>query len=138
MVTASGTVRQQEELIGTKACRERSFYEVTTVRFSVETTMKKTSALLCTAAAAMMLAGCATPNGYHTRASLMIGYYDGFYGPYPGGYWSGGYFYYLGHDRKYHRDDGRHFRHDNFSGARRFSAPDRDHHRSRDRDRDRR
>ena len=99
--------------------------------------MRKTLAILCAAAAMTMLAGCVTSNGYpHGRVSYTIGYYDGFYGPYAGGYWSNGYFYYLGRDRHYHRDDGHHFRRNNFAGGHRFRAEDRDHDRSRGRGHD--
>jgi hypothetical protein len=86
--------------------------------------MKKISTVLIAGLAAAMLAGCA--NGFvHGRATYVIGYYDGYYGPYPGGYWRDGYFYYLGPDRQYHRDLGSHFRHDSFTGAKKFRAEDR-------------
>ena len=101
--------------------------------------MRKTLTFVSAVAAAAMLAGCAT-NGYHTRASYSVGYYDGYYGPYPGGYWRGGYFYYLGPDRHYHVDRGQHFRRQHFPGGHRFRAENRDDrrdHRDRDHDRDR-
>ena len=107
--------------------------------------MKKTLTFLSAVAAVTMLAGCASDGYYGTRASYSVGYYDGYYGPYPGGYWRGDYFYYLGPDRHYHRDVHHHFRHRDFSGGHRFRAEIRhndrddhdDHHKRRhDRDHD--
>ncbi len=48
-------------------------------------------------------------------------YYDGFYGPYPGGYWGdGGIFFYSDGHGRHHRDDGHHFRHQPFPHSEHF------------------
>jgi hypothetical protein len=53
-------------------------------------------------------------------------YYDDFYGPVFGGYWAtDGFFYYqTGLGSLWLRDDGRHFRHDNFRGSRFYRSRD--------------
>ncbi len=104
--------------------------------------MRKMTAILIGALAAMILAGCVGGPYRHRSAGYVTVYYDGYYGPYSGGYWGpGGYFYYL-RDNKYHRDVARHFRRDNFKGGHPVHAERRDRdrdHRDRDRrDRDRR
>ena len=73
--------------------------------------------LIATAAAAVLLSGCAyTP--YPDTAYAVPAYYDGFYGPYWDGYWGadGVFFFYDVHDHHFHRDDGHHFRHDQAPG----------------------
>ena len=52
------------------------------------------------------------------RVAGTIGYYDGSYGAYRGGYWgSDGYFYYADAGMAYRRDDARHFRTDPYGNA---------------------
>lgn len=69
--------------------------------------------------------------------SYYDGYYDNYYGPYSGGYWaSDGYFYYADRQQNYHRDDGRHFRHERFDGSSPFQGEHRDRHGDRDRNSD--
>ena len=76
----------------------------------VEDDMRKMTAILIGALAALILAGCVGGPYRHRSAGYVTVYYDGYYGPYSGGYWGpGGYFYYL-RDNKYHRDVARHFR----------------------------
>ncbi len=81
------------------------------------------------ASAVLLLAACASGPGYGggpgygydyggPAAIGYDGYYDDAYGPFYDGYWAGdGFFYYRSgdHDR-FHRDDGRHFRHDAGAG----------------------
>ena len=67
-----------------------------------------------------LLAGCATRQrvdvGFRGGA-VYDGYYDGYYGAFDDGYWGNdGYFWYRGRDRAWHRDEGRHFRHDGRPG----------------------
>lgn len=83
--------------------------------------------------------------GYYNRPGYGYGYdsyYDGYYGPYYGGYWgASGDFYYYDSDRRWHRDNNHHFRHERFEGARSVRADrqyDRDNDRDYDRDYDRR
>jgi len=101
--------------------------------------------LVATSVAALLsLGGCVYPAGYndgyydgydgyddgyghdgYNEGNYYDGFYDGYYGPYAGGYWAvDGFFYYWLYDR-YYRDDHRHFRRHNFSGAYRFRG-DRD------------
>ncbi len=90
--------------------------------------MRKLSAVLFAASAVMALSGCVPYAGgpYGTYD----GYYDGYYGPYSSGYWANdGYFYYSDQQHNYHRDDGRHFRHERFTGGARFHG---EHHGGRD------
>ena len=79
------------------------------------------------ATAIILLTGCASGGG--AGGAYVAGnggydvWYDGFYGPYPGGYWDGdGFLYYSDRDRGYHRDDGNHFRHDQFDGGNGFRS----------------
>ena len=56
-------------------------------------------------------------------------WYDDYYGPYPGGYWSGdGVSLYSDRRGNYRRDDGRHFRREHFENARKYrpDGPPRD------------
>ncbi len=68
---------------------------------------------LC-AAAALMLAGCASDYGYGSYAAGYgsPAYYDGYYGPYWDGYWGpeGAFWFSEGPGRPFHRDFDRHFR----------------------------
>ncbi len=82
--------------------------------------------LVVTAAALIALAGCAD-DGYESRGFLGIDFgssssvwYDGYYGPYPGGYWSGGIFLYPDGRGSYRRDEGSHFRRRHFENAQRY------------------
>lgn len=61
--------------------------------------MKKPSFQICAMAAVMLLGGCAYDAGYGAdgygrsrrdpSVSAGTGHYDGYYGPYSGGYWAG-------------------------------------------------
>lgn len=68
------------------------------------------------ATGAIALSGCVTDGTYgppRPYAGVAYGgYYDGFYGPFSGGYWGArGLFYYWNpQTNRYHRDDGHHFR----------------------------
>jgi len=108
-------------------------------------------------AACLGLAVSACAEGYYGAGDYGYGggygggrlaYYDDFYGPYYDGYWGGDGFYYysLGRDRPFVRDDSRHFRRgggDGFHGVRGRQdgqSPgrwgDRPHDRDRDHDHD--
>ena len=82
----------------------------------------KRAFLICTAATALLLSGCAYDRtAYAGRAEIGYGaplYYDGFYGPFWDGYWGpDGFFYFYDRDgHHYHRDDGHHFRHEAAGG----------------------
>ncbi len=92
-------------------------------------------------AAVLALAGCVEPYPQQQRATMQgqapvytgsatayDGYYDGYYGPHTGGYWErDGYYYYLGRDGNYHRDDRGHYRRSSFPGATPFLADNRHH-----------
>lgn len=51
-----------------------------------------------------------------------LGYYDGYYGPFIGGYWAddGFFYYYSDRSRRYHRDELRHYRRHSFEGGKAF------------------
>ncbi len=97
------------------------------------------------AMALVLLSGCYYPYGYYDRYGSYNGgpygydtWYDGYYGPYYGGYWGPeGDFYYYDSDRRWHRDRDRHFRHEDFAGARQYHSDHYDRDRDRDRDNDR-
>jgi len=80
------------------------------------------------AAGTVALSGCyyyGDRYGYDHRYGDRYGYndayYDGYYGPYNGGYWaSDGSFYYYDSDHRYRRDDSGHFRHDQYEGSRMY------------------
>lgn len=57
--------------------------------------------------------------GYSGYGVGGLAYYDDFYGPYYDGYWGrdGFYYYSLGRDRPFVRDERHHFRHDNAGGG---------------------
>jgi hypothetical protein len=68
-------------------------------------------------AACLGLAASACAEGYYGPSAYgggRLAYYDDYYGPYYDGYWAhDGYYYYsLGRDRPFVRDEGRHFRRD--------------------------
>lgn len=87
--------------------------------------------------AVLMLSGCAGDGFFGGYGSYYDGYYDGYYGPYGGGYWANdGFFYYIDRQRNYHRDDGRHFRHERFTGGTRFRGDNRGDERGGRRDSD--
>jgi hypothetical protein len=95
----------------------------------MEKTMNKYVLIAASILVLTVAAGCGddydngeyADNGYAVVAPDYDVYYDGFYGPYPGGYWGDdGYFYYSDDHGGYLRDDGHHFRHERFEGARRF------------------
>jgi hypothetical protein len=101
--------------------------------FAVEVRMKRL-ALNIAIAALMALAGCADEYGSRGFFGISLSsnsvWYDDYYGPYPGGYWSGdGVFFYSDRRGNYQRDDGGHFRHGRFENARKYkpSGPPRDH-----------
>lgn len=81
--------------------------------------------LMVAIGAALLASACVAygPDGYLEYD----GYYDGYYGPYSTGYWGiDGFFYYS--DRgQYVRDDGHHYRHQQFNGGRRFQGEHRHH-----------
>lgn len=92
--------------------------------------------------AGLLLAGCASGGGYYGGAyygqPYYDAYYDGFYGPFNGGYWGPdglSFYYYDG--RGYRRDRGHHFVHTPQSGYRYYHWRGREQGRG-DRDRDRR
>jgi hypothetical protein len=85
---------------------------------------RSTMALAGLSLIALPLAGCVT-DGYGYGGSVAWTdapydmYYDNYYGPIYDGYWGGdGYFYYRTSvtDRRYHRGDHNHFRHDQGNG----------------------
>jgi hypothetical protein len=70
----------------------------------------KRASLIVTAAAAVLLSGCADTY-YSDYAYAQPAYYDGYYGPYYDGYWGpDGFFFFDVRVNKFVRDDGRHFR----------------------------
>jgi|HubBroStandDraft_1064217.scaffolds.fasta_scaffold33357_2 hypothetical protein len=87
--------------------------------------MKMIAAIAVAAATALSLAGCeANFGGHHAGVSVAYvdGYYDDAYGPWYDGYWgSDDYFYYrAGPSDTFHRDDARHFSHQQAQGAHSF------------------
>ena len=92
--------------------------------------MKKLMILTCAAAAALLVSGCADDYGY--RYGYGYGgyaviepydvWYDGFYGPYVGGYWDRDIFIYRSPSGGFVRDDAGHFRHERFARAHRFRS----------------
>ena len=100
--------------------------------------MRKFIALVPVAGlAALLLGGCVYRG--HDRVGVSVGrgdyyngYYDGSYGAFNDGYWGNdGAFYYTDGERKWHRDDGNHFRRDTGDGSSwaqiRGSGAQRDH-----------
>jgi hypothetical protein len=82
----------------------------------------RTFALIVSVLAAADLAGCAEyydqgPYGPYAGVEYDA-FYDGYYGPFNGGYWGpGGYFFYADRDgRRFHRDQAGHFRHQGGQG----------------------
>ena len=67
--------------------------------------MKKTAVVIFTALALLTLSACVRGHGFFGRPYGHVTiYYDGYYGPYSGGYWGpDGYFYYLDRNHKYVR-----------------------------------
>jgi hypothetical protein len=100
----------------------------------------KARALLALSAIILLTAGCADYDDRYAEGAPgpeYDVYYDGYFGPYPGGYWGDdGYFYYSDDHGGYLRDDAHHFRHERFGNARPFVsqhhdrdvAPRRDDH----------
>ena len=84
----------------------------------METEMKP-SLLIAAALGTLALSACASDDEYYYGYGPPMGYadldysgwYDGYYGPFVGGYWApGGVFYYYDrHSGRYHRDHGHHF-----------------------------
>jgi len=82
------------------------------------------------AAAVMLLSACETYDDgygysghryYSDVSSPYDVWYDGYYGPYLGGYWgTDGVFFYSDRTGNWLRDDAGHFRHDRWAGARGF------------------
>lgn len=86
---------------------------------------------LCTIGlSALAFVGCADDyagEGYYGSSggvSMGVGpvWYDGFYGPYPTGYWDGDVFLYSDRHGRFLRDEGNHFRHERFEHARRYRS----------------
>jgi hypothetical protein len=107
----------------------------------MRTTVKTAIGFAAGAAMLSVLGGCVAGGGaYYANDDGYVyydGYYDGYYGPFVGGYWgSDGYFYYQDRDYGYHRDEGRHFRHDHFDGGKAFHHRGRRDHDRGDHDRD--
>jgi len=88
--------------------------------------MSKLGPVICAGAVALLLGACADEHGYYhggfgyAYGAPMDVWYDGFYGPYPGGYWDGDAFVYLDRSGAFGRDRGGHFRHERFHGAQGF------------------
>jgi hypothetical protein len=101
--------------------------------------VKRTALVIGALGALALLSGCAGDYGYY-QASYggPDVWYDGAYGPYADGYWSGGIYYYRGVDGRFLRDDGGHFRHQRFGGSSGYHSGHHDRDRDGDRDRDRR
>ena len=85
--------------------------------------------LIGATAAGLLLAGCADEGYYGPGYGYGYDYYgpadvwyDGYYGPYNGGYWDGDDFYFQDRDGGFRHDDGGHFSHSQFSGAQRFHS----------------
>jgi hypothetical protein len=96
--------------------------------------MKRLALLLGAGAAAILLSACAEdyPHGYgggygYDQGGPMDVWYDGYYGPYDGGYWDGEAFYYHDRTRGFMRDDGGHFHHQRFEGGHGFRSVQRPH-----------
>ncbi|HKR88085.1 MAG TPA: hypothetical protein VJS38_07900 [Phenylobacterium sp.] len=73
--------------------------------------------IMLAAAAALVLAGCETYDGYGYGGGG-VAYYDDFYGPFYDGYWGRDnlYYYRHGHHGPWVRDEAGHFRHDHPQG----------------------
>jgi hypothetical protein len=90
--------------------------------------MRKLAIAICGATAAVALCGCAEGDyfgpgpRYASAAGPMDVWYDGFYGPFGGGYWDGDSFFYHHPDGRFLRDEGQHFRHEGFASARGFHS----------------
>ncbi len=86
--------------------------------------MKKLALIVTAVAALGLLSACEDDPYYyrhHDRMAMIDGdydlYYDNYYGAITDGYWGGdGYFWYRDANNRYHRDTGRHMRHDPYSG----------------------
>lgn len=94
--------------------------------------MKKYVIAMGSLTAILAASGCVYSDGpyrggvYQQEPVQYDGYYDGYYGPYTSGYWGGdGFFYYMGGDRQYRRDDSRHFRREQFQGGQGIHGDDR-------------
>lgn len=95
--------------------------------------MKKVHAVLALSVAFVGLGACADDTYYHHGGGASLAYYDGFYddyyGPIYGGYWGGDVYYYQSRNGgPYLRDEGRHFRHENFENAHNFHYRDYGNH----------
>lgn len=97
--------------------------------------MRKFAALLVLSAAVALSACVYDGYGGAQTPYYYDGYYDGFYGMPRGGYWgSDGFFYFLLEaSRRYHRDDGRHFRREPADGFHPFHVRDPYDHERRER-----
>ncbi len=98
-----------------------------------ETTMRKIL-LLAALGGAMALSACATSGGYvaagggydYARPADDV-WYDGYYGPYAGGYWGDGdAFFFRGQDGHYYKDGANHFQRHTFTNGAHYTAR---HHR---------
>jgi hypothetical protein len=91
--------------------------------------MKTLHAVLALSVAFAGLGACATEGYNHHGGGASVAYYDGFYddyyGPVYGGYWGGDVYYYQGRQNgPYLRDEGRHFRREQFENAHNFHYRD--------------
>lgn len=90
--------------------------------------MKQLLSMTCMGTVALLLCACVDEERHHGYAGgygydgSMDVWYDGFYGPYPGGYWDGDVFVYHDRARGEIRDGAHHFRHGNFGGAQGFHS----------------
>jgi len=89
--------------------------------------MNKLAIAICGATAAIALCGCA--GGYYDHGARYASaagpydvWYDGFYGPYGAGYWDGEAFFFRDRAGRFTRDDGNHFRREQFASARGFRS----------------
>lgn len=85
--------------------------------------MRKTLLAAGALSALITLSACGGGYGYYgAEVGPPDVYYDGFYGDYPDGYWGPDDYFYYRHGGGFVRDEGHHFQHSMFNGARGFHA----------------